>query len=203
MENVYKVIEIFETDFGCEEWPEGQELLTGVRLCDANGSEKILTVADKYLYEQNISEGIFVCLKEGKFLQRIVEVSAALIWKKDKFLICQRPPHKGSGLLWEFVGGKVEAGETKEEALIRECREELAIKVSVGDVFAETVHEYPDITVHLTVFRAEITEGIPKPLEHEDLRWITVKEVGKYDFCPTAEVTIRKLRFGETAASGV
>ena len=65
----------------------------------------------------------------------MTEVVAALIWNQDKFMICQRPPHKARGLLWEFVGGKVEPGETKEQALIRECREELAITLDVGNAF--------------------------------------------------------------------
>ena len=99
-----------------------------------------------------------------------VEVVAALIWDKDKFIICQRPPHKARGLLWEFVGGKVEPGETKEQALIRECREELAITLDVGEAFMDVVHEYPDLTVHLTLFHAKIQEGIPQKLEHNDLR---------------------------------
>ena len=71
----------------------------------------------------------------------MTEVVAALIWQGDKFMICQRPAHKARGLLWEFVGGKVEAGETKDQALIRECREELNITLSVGDVFTEVTHE--------------------------------------------------------------
>ena len=82
----------------------------------------------------------------------MTEVVAALIWEDEKFMICQRPAHKARGLLWEFVGGKVEPGETKEQALIRECREELAVTLSVGDLFMDVVHEYSDITVHLTLF---------------------------------------------------
>ena len=119
----------------------------------------------------------------------ITEVVAALIWDNDKFMICQRPAHKARGLLWEFVGGKVEAGETKEAALIRECQEELAVTLTVGDVFMEVVHEYPDITVRLTLFNAVIAEGIPQKLEHNDIRWITPAEIPQYDFCP-ADVEI-------------
>ena len=119
----------------------------------------------------------------------ITEVVAALIWDNDKFMICQRPAHKARGLLWEFVGGKVEAGETKEAALIRECQEELAVTLSVGDVFMEVVHEYPDITVRLTLFNATIAEGVPQKLEHNDIRWITPAEIPQYDFCP-ADVEI-------------
>ena len=103
----------------------------------------------------------------------MVEVVAALIWQSDKFMICQRPAHKARGLLWEFVGGKVESGETKEQALIRECKEELAVTLSVGDVFMSVVHEYPDLTVHLTLFNAIIAEGEPQKLEHNDIQWIT------------------------------
>ena len=113
----------------------------------------------------------------------MVEVVAALIWDIDKFLICQRPENKGNALLWEFVGGKVEKGETKEEALIRECREELGITLSVGGEFMDVVHEYPDITVHLTLFSAIIEKGVPQKLEHNDIKWISVSEIGDYDFC--------------------
>ena len=114
----------------------------------------------------------------------MTEVVAALIWRGDTFMICQRPAHKARGLLWEFVGGKVEPGETKEQALIRECREEIAVTLSVGNIFMEVVHEYPDITVHLTLFHAVIAEGEPQMLEHNDIRWITPGEIPEYDFCP-------------------
>ena len=123
----------------------------------------------------------------------ITEVVAALIWDKDKFMICQRPAHKARGLLWEFVGGKVEPGESKEAALIRECQEELAVTLSVGDVFMEVVHEYPDITVRLTLFNADIAEGIPQKLEHNDIRWITPAEIPQYDFCPADVEILDKL----------
>ena len=123
----------------------------------------------------------------------ITEVVAALIWDKDKFMICQRPAHKARGLLWEFVGGKVEPGETKEQALIRECWEELAVTLSVGDVFMDVVHEYPDLTVHLTLFNATIAEGVPQKLEHNDIKWIMPDEIPNYDFCPADEEILAKI----------
>lgn len=123
----------------------------------------------------------------------MVEVVAALIWDNDKFMICQRPENKARGLLWEFVGGKVEPNETKEQALIRECQEELDITLDVGKVFLDVVHEYPDITVHLTLFNAVISEGEPKLLEHNDLRWITPKEIPQYDFCPADEEILERI----------
>lgn len=119
----------------------------------------------------------------------MTEVVAALIWEQGKFLICQRPVTKTCALLWEFVGGKVEAGESKQEALIRECREELGITPCVGEVFTEVIHKYPDITVHLTLFNASIAKGIPEKLEHNDIRWITPEEIPDYSFCP-ADVEI-------------
>ncbi|MEE1319891.1 MAG: (deoxy)nucleoside triphosphate pyrophosphohydrolase [Ruminococcus sp.] len=119
----------------------------------------------------------------------MVEVVAALICDNNKFLICQRPATKARALLWEFVGGKVELGETEKEALIRECQEELAITIGVSNVFMDVVHEYPDITVHLTVFNATIVMGAPQTLEHNDIKWITVDEISEYDFCP-ADVKI-------------
>ncbi len=124
----------------------------------------------------------------------MTEVVAALIWQKDTFLICQRPAHKARGLLWEFVGGKVEAGETGEEALVRECREELDITLSVGNVFMEVTHVYPDLTVHLTLYNAVIAEGEPRRLEHNDLRWITVDEIDGFDFCPADEEILARLK---------
>ena len=123
----------------------------------------------------------------------ITEVVAALIWDKDKFMICQRPAHKARGLLWKFVGGKVESGETKEQALIRECQEELAVTLSVGDVFMDVVYEYPDIKVHLTLFSAMIAEGTPQKLEHNDIRWITPREISNYEFCPADEEILKKI----------
>ena len=127
----------------------------------------------------------------------MTEVVAALIWEEERFLICQRPAHKARGLLWEFVGGKVEPGETKPEALIRECREELGVTVAVGDVFMELTHTYPDLTVHLTLFHAKIESGTPQLLEHNDIRWIRPEQISQYDFCPADEEILQALQNGK------
>ena len=124
---------------------------------------------------------------------KVTEVVAALIWEDDNFMICQRPANKARGLLWEFVGGKVEQGETKEQALIRECKEELDILLFVGDVFMDVLHEYPDLTVHLTLFNAMIAEGEPQKLEHNDIQWITPSEISNYEFCPADEEILAKI----------
>lgn len=123
----------------------------------------------------------------------MTEVVAALIWDNNKFLICQRPATKSCALLWEFVGGKVEVGETKEQALMRECMEELGIVLKVNDAFIDVVHEYPDITVHLTLFNASIEKGVPQKLEHNDIKWITPSEIPDYSFCPADKDILKKI----------
>lgn len=124
----------------------------------------------------------------------MTQVVAALIRENGRFLICRRPAHKARGMLWEFVGGKVEAGETKEQALIRECKEELGIRIEVQALFAELTHVYPDLTVHLSLFLARIAEGIPQLLEHSALRWISVSEIDAYEFCPADQEILLKLK---------
>ena len=123
----------------------------------------------------------------------MTDVVAALIWDGDRFLACQRPAHKARALLWEFVGGKVEPGETKEQALVRECREELDVTVQVGDVFMELVHQYPDITIRLTLFHAAIISGTPKLLEHNDLQWLHPNQIPQYPFCPADKDILAEL----------
>ena len=123
----------------------------------------------------------------------MVQVVAALIWQDNKFLICQRPAHKARGLLWEFVGGKVEKGESKADALIRECNEELGVKISVDEVFMEVTHTYPDICVHLTIFNAKIASGVLQKLEHNDIKWITPSQIPLFDFCPADKEILQKI----------
>lgn len=127
-------------------------------------------------------------------MDHVTEVAAALIWKGDRFMICQRPAHKARGMLWEFVGGKQEKEETLPETLVRECLEELDVTVKVGDIFMDVLHFYPDLTVHLTLFHCTIASGVPKKLEHNDIRWITVSEIDDYAFCPADEEILKALR---------
>lgn len=124
----------------------------------------------------------------------MTEVVAALIWEGERFLACQRPAHKARGLLWEFVGGKVEPGETKEEALVRECQEELGVTLEVGEAFMDVTHEYPDLTVHLTLFHAKIVQGEPQKLEHNDIRRVTIQEMDQLSFCPADVEILDRLR---------
>ena len=122
-----------------------------------------------------------------------VDVVAALVVEDGKFMICQRPAHKARGLLWEFVGGKVEPGETRAEALVRECREELGVTVAPGAVYMEVDHVYPDITIHLTLFRAAIVSGRPQKLEHADIRFIAPSDIPLYAFCPADAAILERI----------
>ncbi len=124
----------------------------------------------------------------------MIEVVAALIRRGNKFLICRRPADKARGMLWEFVGGKVESGETMREALIRECREELDITVAPTGEFMQVVHEYPDICVRLTLFNCTISDGEPKLLEHSAMAWITADEIENFCFCPADREILQKIK---------
>lgn len=122
------------------------------------------------------------------------DVVAALIWDGDRFLACQRPAHKARGLLWEFVGGKVEPGETMAEALVRECREELDITVAVEEIYLQVIHKYPDIHIRLTLFHCRLAEGTPRLLEHHDMKWLRPSEIPQYEFCPADKVILQQLQ---------
>ena len=124
----------------------------------------------------------------------MIEVVAALIRRGNRFLICQRPAHKARALQWEFVGGKIEPGETGPEALIRECREELGVELAVEKRVMDVVHAYPDLSVHLTLYSAVIARGELQKLEHNDIRWIAPDEIPDYDFCPADRAFLTKVR---------
>ena len=124
----------------------------------------------------------------------MTDVVAALIWDNGRFLACQRPAHKTRPLLWEFVGGKVEAGELPEEALIRECREELDIIIAPGNIFMEVIHEYPDMTVRLILYHATIVSGTMRLLVHNDARWLTPAEIPQYSFCPADKDILERIQ---------
>lgn len=123
----------------------------------------------------------------------MTQVVAALIWEQNKFMICQRPANKTRAFEWEFVGGKVEKNETLQQALVRECREEIGVDIEVGSVFMEVDHVYPDITIHLTLFNASLNGKTPKKLEHNDIRFILPSEIPLFEFCPADKEILKKI----------
>ena len=116
----------------------------------------------------------------------MVDVVAAMIWQGERFLLCQRPAHKARGLQWEFVGGKVETGETRPQALIRE--------IAVERPLLTVTHVYPDLTVQLTLFRAGIVQGTPQLLEHAAMAWVTPGEAAAYNLCPADAELLERLK---------
>ena len=122
----------------------------------------------------------------------MLEVTAAIIHKDNKILICQRPANKNCGLLWEFPGGKIEPNETGEQCIVRECQEELGVTLQVRKEVIDVVYEYPDRTVHLHFFLCDIIEGTLEKKEHADFQWISWQELSQFEFCP-ADATMLSL----------
>lgn len=123
----------------------------------------------------------------------MLEVTAAIIRRDGKVLICQRPANKNCGLLWEFPGGKIETGETGEQCIIRECQEELNVTLSVERKLTDIVFEYPDRTVHLHFYICEISAGSLILTEHNNLAWVDNVEILNYNFCPADQKMLDKI----------
>jgi mutator protein MutT len=122
----------------------------------------------------------------------MIEVAAALVFRDGKLLIAQRYPDAHLGGLWEFPGGKREPGETFEQCLERELREELGIDVTVGALVQSLVHDYPEKTVHLKFFHCVWKRHEPQPLGCPAFQWITVEQLNDYAF-PAADTRMLKV----------
>lgn len=126
--------------------------------------------------------------------KQIVDVVGAIIKQNERFLVGQRAADKAQGGFWEFIGGKVEEGETPEEALARECREELLLEIENERLLDSVVHEYPEKTIRLTLIECEPKPGsVPRAVEHQKIRWVSRKQMEKMDFAPADRELIRKL----------
>jgi 8-oxo-dGTP diphosphatase len=114
----------------------------------------------------------------------LIEVTAAIIKRDGKLLICQRPKGKRCELLWEFPGGKIETGETAEECLIRECREELDVIVKIVKLVKKVDYQYPDINVCIYFYLCELDNKEPTCVEHNKIQWCTIDEILDLSLCP-------------------
>jgi len=124
----------------------------------------------------------------------LVEVVGAFIRKDDCYLVGQRAAHKSQGGKWEFIGGKIEPGETPEQALARECREELALEIENERIIDAVIHAYPDKTIRLTLIACTPKPGSePLALEHQQIRWVTRAEMETLDFAGADRELIEKL----------
>jgi len=126
--------------------------------------------------------------------RKSIEVSAALIFHVGKLLITQRHADAHLGGLWEFPGGKREPNETFEQCLVREIREELGLEISVGELFEEVVHAYPEKSVRLKFFICKILSGEPKPLDCAAVKWVTKAELATFEFPAADARLLEKLR---------
>lgn len=124
---------------------------------------------------------------------RVVRVVAAVISRDDKYLITQRRPAAVLPLLWEFPGGKVEAGESDAAALKREVRHRLGIEVAPGSMISFVSHPHERYTIDLYLYECEITSGEPHELNVEAFRWATSSDFDKYPFTPADEASMNAL----------
>ena len=126
--------------------------------------------------------------------KRIIEVVGAIIKDGDRYLVGQRAANKSQGGLWEFMGGKIEPGETPEQALARECREELDLEIENEHIIDSVIHEYPEKIIRLTLISCSPKSGsIPKALEHQQIKWVTRAEMDALDFASADRELISKL----------
>jgi len=126
--------------------------------------------------------------------KRIIEVVGAIIKDGDRYLVGQRAAHKTQGGLWEFMGGKIEPGETPEQALARECREELDLEIENERIVESVVHEYPEKTIRLTLISCTPKPGsVPRAIEHQSIRWVTSEAMRGMDFAPADKELIQRL----------
>lgn len=123
----------------------------------------------------------------------MIEVAAAILRREDKILICRRAPGGNCGELWEFPGGKLEAGETPEQALVRECEEELGVTVSVDELYDGFPYSYPDREIQFYFYLATIVKGEIRGLVHTGLEWVRPEDLKRYAFCPADLPLVERL----------
>ena len=120
-------------------------------------------------------------------------VVAGIVERGGETLVCRRPAASHQGLLWEFPGGKIEKGESPEEALVRELREELDIETAVTGIYDARITEYPEKTVLILFYKVRIVRGEPRPVEEDAVRWVKGKEALNLDFAPADRPVAEKL----------
>ena len=132
--------------------------------------------------------------------EKVILVTAGLVFHRGKLLITRRPAGTHLAGMWEFPGGKQDPGETLEECLARELREELGIEVEVHELLEECVHRYPEKTVKLHFFRCTLKQGEPRAIECAELAWVTADELDQYAFPPPDHTLLESLKHGPLAA---
>ena len=188
---IYIVKNIFEADYGCEE--TGRETpmaLMRLEKCSVDNSDnevKHLEISEAYLASHKISEGDKVCINESGDVLKYVRVVAAVICDningKKKYFAAARGYGEYKGW-WEFPGGKIESGETSEQALVREIREELTAEIDVGELIRTVEYDYPDFHLSMDCFYAEIRSGQLVLKEAMEARWFSPEEFDEVRWLP-------------------
>ena len=124
----------------------------------------------------------------------MIPVVAALIVRGGRLLIARRPEGRHMAGRWEFPGGKLEKGESPEDAVEREIREELGLDVRAGRIYQAIAYSYPEKDVLLLFYAAAVVSGEPRPIEEAEIRWVTVAELGGYAFAPVDEMLVQRLK---------
>ena len=123
-----------------------------------------------------------------------IAVVGAVIFQNGKILAAKRKLSKQLGGLWEFPGGKVEANESPSEALTREIKEELEAEIEILSEIVTTIHHYDFATIELTTFQCELKENHLINKEHEEIKWLSVNELGTVEWAPADIPTIKWIR---------
>ncbi|KQL18397.1 (deoxy)nucleoside triphosphate pyrophosphohydrolase [Cytobacillus solani] len=126
-------------------------------------------------------------------MKKNIHVVGAIIIDNNKILCAQRGPDKSLPLKWEFPGGKIEAGESAQEALKREISEEMNCEIEIGEQVDHTVYEYDFGIVHLTTFSCKLIEGKPELTEHVAIKWLPPSELASLDWAPADIPAVTKL----------
>ena len=186
---------ITEADYGCEE--SGHTEPMALIILASDEKETTLEVSERILKEQGICEGKQVCFTSDGEMLKYVRVVAAVIRNnsdgKIKIFATARGYGKYKGW-WEFPGGKIEAGETPEEALIREIKEELTVDIRVYDLIQTLEYDYPDFHLSMDCFWAEIVNGQPVLKEAEAAKWLSIDELDSVEWLPSDQILVGRIK---------
>ena len=196
---IYTVKNIYEADYGCEDTGRTEPTAL-LKLIDDSDPENVkhVEVTEKILAERGITEGKKVCFTESGDILKYIRVVAAVICDKSvegekKIFATARGYGEYKGW-WEFPGGKIEAGETPQEALKREIREELTAEIEVGELIQTVEYDYPKFHLSMDCFWAEVVSGQLVLKEAEAARWLTKDELDEVHWLPADEELIKKIR---------
>ena len=196
---IYTVKNIYEADYGCEDTGRTEPMAL-LKLIDSSDTENVkhVEVPERILAERGISEGKKVCFTESGDILKYIRVVAAVICDKsvegeEKIFATARGYGEYKGW-WEFPGGKIEAGETPQQALKREIREELTAEIEVGELIQTIEYDYPKFHLSMDCFWAEVVSGQLVLKEAEAARWLTKGELDEVNWLPADEELIKKIR---------